>query len=559
MRELGAKSVVVMMLIALLASCGSSTTTAPASPTAATIPPTTTAVPLTAEGLIAECAGAMGGIEKVAALQTMRFAQYLPDHGGLSRYEIKRPNRVRLGDTVVFDGERAAWLTEGEPIPQEEWKDFEVDIAWYVPAFFDYPAEYLGTEVVDGIETHKLQVTLPLGAVMTYFLDAQTHLVHKAAAYLTVAGQEYHPERTYSDYRSVDGILYPHAFSYEGRNGSDVFTATIRDIEFNIPLGDERFSAPPTPTAMRVKGLIEWADLRTGKGPVYSQAWSPDGRLLVTADTEQVRVWDMTTRREAGVLRGHTSFVWGLAWSPDGGVLASASQDGTVRLWDVSAHTTTAVLETGWAYCLDWSPDGRQLAVGNDAGDVQRWDVAAQEVLETWSSEANDARDDVISVAWSPDGQTVAFGDLAGGIYLWDVATSRARLVLMEQNPSDRGHDVNGLAWSPDGRTLASTHPDGQVQLWDGATGQLVRAIAAHTGWARGVAWSPDGRFLASTGQDKRICLWDAQTGQEYAEQHHNFLPVWSVSWSPDGTKVASGAGDYEQEHVGATIVWRVP
>src|SRR5690606_10548931 len=78
-------------------------------------------------------------------------------------------------------------------------------------------------------------------------------------------------------------------------------------------------TASPTPTASRtgtaipVKSLIEWADLRTGKGPVYSQAWSPDGLWLVTADTEQVRVWDMTSRREAGVLEGHTDFVWGLA------------------------------------------------------------------------------------------------------------------------------------------------------------------------------------------------------------------------------------------------------
>ena len=241
-------ALIITTILALLAGCG------PAAPTATPIPPAHTApstpLPPTAERLIDECAEAMGGVDKINALQTMRFAQYLPDHASLSRYEIKRPNLVRLGDVVVFDGERAAWLTQAEPVPQEEWKDFEVDIAWYVPAFFDYPAEYVGTEIVDGIETQKLQVTLSLGAVMTYYLDAQTHLVRKAAAYFTINGQGYHPERTYSDYRLVDGILYPHAFTYEGRNGVDVFTATLRTIEFSIPLEDERFSvpaaAPPT-------------------------------------------------------------------------------------------------------------------------------------------------------------------------------------------------------------------------------------------------------------------------------------------------------------------------
>ena len=198
--------------------------------------------PTTTEFLIDECATAMGGIEKIDSLQTMRFSQYLPDHGGISKYEIKRPNLIRLGDQVASDGERAFWLTKDDPIPQEEWQDFEVDIAWYIPAFFDYPAEYLGTEVVDDIETQKLQVTLPLGAVMTYYLDAETHLIYKAVANFTINGTEYHPERIYSDYQLSGEIIYPHAFTYEGRDG--VFTATFLNIEFNIPLEDERFSDP---------------------------------------------------------------------------------------------------------------------------------------------------------------------------------------------------------------------------------------------------------------------------------------------------------------------------
>lgn len=202
---------------------------------------------MTAEWLITECVQAMGGIEKIDKLETLRLTYLWPDHG-LIRYEIKRPNLVRMGDNLAFDGKQAFWInadgTRGEMVPEEEWKDFEMDIAWYVPAFFDYPAEYMGTEIVDDIETHKLQVTLPLGAVMTYNLDAQTYLIYRASSDVTIGDKEYHYERMYSDYRLVDGILYPHAFTYAGRDGVEVLTATMVKLEFNTPLGDELFSIP---------------------------------------------------------------------------------------------------------------------------------------------------------------------------------------------------------------------------------------------------------------------------------------------------------------------------
>jgi WD40 repeat protein len=316
-------------------------------------------------------------------------------------------------------------------------------------------------------------------------------------------------------------------------------------------------SVPPTPTLkIMAKNLIERVDLRTGKGPVYSQDWSADGHWLVTADFDQVRVWDASSYQEAGVLEGHTDFIWGLAWSPTTAaiILASASQDGSVRLWDVQTFTQRALLETGWAFCVDWSPDGKQLAVGTYSGEVQIWDAAAQQLLVTWKSKTHMP---IISLAWSPDGKTIASGELEGEIYWWDAETGEVRQMITGY--TNTRSDVNGLAWSPDGSMLASAHQDGKVRLWNAETFELVRTLYAHKGWVRGMVFSPDGRLLASTGEDKRICLWDVTTGQKYAEQHHNLLPVWSTSWSPDGKFVASGAGAYKEPHVGATIIWQIP
>lgn len=209
--------------------------------------------PMTAKRVVDECAQAMGGMEQIQQIKTLRVAYNWPDHGIL-RYEIKRPNKVRMGDNLVFDGERASWLEgvisadgsvrKAELVPQEEWKDYEMDIGWFFPAFFEYGSEYIGMETLDSVETYRLKVILPLGACMNYYLDAKSHLIYRITSDTKIGDKEYHMERTFSDYRLCDGISYPHTFTYAGRDGITVLTATAEKIEFNVPLGEERFAIP---------------------------------------------------------------------------------------------------------------------------------------------------------------------------------------------------------------------------------------------------------------------------------------------------------------------------
>jgi WD40 repeat protein len=53
-------------------------------------------------------------------------------------------------------------------------------------------------------------------------------------------------------------------------------------------------------------------------------AFSPDGRRLASASQDQtVRVWDLGTGQAVLVLKGHTDTVWAVAFSADGERLAT--------------------------------------------------------------------------------------------------------------------------------------------------------------------------------------------------------------------------------------------
>jgi WD40 repeat protein len=71
--------------------------------------------------------------------------------------------------------------------------------------------------------------------------------------------------------------------------------------------------------------------------PVYSSAFSADGRFLASGTSLPAvcQIWDASTHQSIVQLVGHADTVVSVAFFPDGKQIMSASNDGTIRVWDV--------------------------------------------------------------------------------------------------------------------------------------------------------------------------------------------------------------------------------
>ena len=101
-----------------------------------------------------------------------------------------------------------------------------------------------------------------------------------------------------------------------------------------------------------------------------SCALSADGRQALSASEDRtLRVWDVASGTTLQVLEGHTSSVLSCALNGDGRLAISVSWDQTLRLWDVANGTILRMLEghTGSVIglCIEWGwSSGPQCVIG---------------------------------------------------------------------------------------------------------------------------------------------------------------------------------------------------
>ncbi|KAI9207811.1 WD40-repeat-containing domain protein [Polychytrium aggregatum] len=258
------------------------------------------------------------------------------------------------------------------------------------------------------------------------------------------------------------------------------------------------------------------------------------------------------------LLEGHTKGVNRLAWHPRGSLLASASQDGTVFLWDFmnGKSPTLSIRHDASVKDLTWSPDGSVLASIGFSKRLLQTDVCTGATLFT-----AEHADYGTCVRFHPRNPNLLLsGTVGSGLMLWDTRISSNCQRRFQGNFGQ----VHAVEFVPDGTKFISTADvlrrnaaDKGLVVWDIETPTVLfsslyleayscPSIRIHPHEQQFVALS-NGNYVMAFGLKppfKQI------KSRRFSGQSVDAFPI-QVAFSPSGATMSSGCSS------GNLVFWR--
>jgi outer membrane lipoprotein-sorting protein len=201
------------------------------------------------------------GIDKLQNVKTIIMSGSITTHVVMptKTYRV-RPNKFRMERDInditgltVYDGQNA-WSTapwsRTNPKPQITGtalndliarSDFDgVIYNWKDKG---HKAELIGVEKAGELDVFRIKLVRKDGAIEYFIIDCKSFLLLKKLSYQMAKDKEVEIENDFSDYRSVDGIMF--AFVNDNLMGGQLASSIQYDtIELNQPVDENLFVMP---------------------------------------------------------------------------------------------------------------------------------------------------------------------------------------------------------------------------------------------------------------------------------------------------------------------------
>jgi WD40 repeat protein len=220
------------------------------------------------------------------------------------------------------------------------------------------------------------------------------------------------------------------------------------------------------------------SDLEVDNDQIWGLAISRDGRHVAAVSGQdgwrgRVDVWESAGGRSVAGFDYPNDGLYSIGFSADGRRIVIGSGDpsllntGEARILDLSTHRQLKILTLGGARptTVSYSPDGRRLLTASQDGTVKIWDA------ESGREQVAIAQGGAVSRAsWSEDGTRIATASSDQSAQVWDAQNGQELTRIRHRRP------LNGVAFLPDGSSLV-TAGDGFLEIHSLRAEQLVQQL----------------------------------------------------------------------------------
>ncbi|MHB8883567.1 MAG: WD40 repeat domain-containing protein [Methylovirgula sp.] len=250
----------------------------------------------------------------------------------------------------------------------------------------------------------------------------------------------------------------------------------------------------------------------------------------------------------------HRARIWRIAADAQCHLLASASEDKTVRLWQMpegrllrTQRLPIGAGNAGKVFAVAVSPDGQLVAAGGwDAAYAAGQGMGMGMGIYLFDSAAGTSirrlgpyRGSIRHLAFSPDGTRLAVALGTGGIRVLDVKSGAE--LMADRDFSDRANDV---VFGPGG-ALYAVALDGSLRRYGPDLKRTAKIRVTSGRRPYSIALDPSGRRLALGYEDARaVDIYDAQTLKRLGTADVSGVSngnLAAVTWSPDGSMILAG------------------
>lgn len=276
------------------------------------------------------------------------------------------------------------------------------------------------------------------------------------------------------------------------------------------------------------------ADLTGHNGGINSVSINKNNLAATASDDGTIKIWDLNNQTLTKTLYGHANVVSIAKWINSNNLLFSGSYDGDLRIWNVNLSQSGKPLDnhSGSIFSGDHSPDGLFVVSGGEDKKLIFWDVKSNNYI----TEISVVYDSINAIDWNKKGNLIACGFSNGLVSIYDANTKE---VIKSFNAHQK--KIKSLEFSPDSKYLATCSEDRTIKIWDTQKYVIIKELKGHNGSVNCLRWRNDGLKIASCSDDSTIIIWDFLAISDISDSH------WAITKSD----ISSFDIDIGEEFVG--------